>query len=235
MLPYMDKLVLFDVDGTLLHTAGAGRRAIRAALLPELGSDGPIDGVRFDGKTDPQIVRELLVAARHPEPNSDAVISAVCDRYLRLLEREFAAGTRRPTVYPGVRVLLDRLEARGDTLLGLLTGNLAQGARMKLDAAGLSPDRFRIGAFGSDHHDRARLPPIAAARARRLMGRVPIGAEVIIIGDTPADMTCGSALGVRAIGVATGRFTTDELRMAGGFEAFPDLAETERVLAAIYA
>jgi phosphoglycolate phosphatase-like HAD superfamily hydrolase len=231
----LDKLVLFDIDGTLLHTHGAGRRAIHAALQRDIGAIAAKSQVRFDGKTDPQIVRELLVEAAHENPHDEARIVSVCSLYVELLATELEAGTCATTVYPGVAELLDRIDARHDTVLGLLTGNVADGARLKLGAAGIQPDRFRVGAFGSDHHDRAALPPIAAARAEALMGRRPTGAEIVIVGDTPADMTCGRSVKARAIGVATGHYTASELQASGAYAVFDDLAATDAVLDAIYA
>lgn len=231
----MRKLVLFDIDGTLLWTDGAGRRAIRQALLEEMGTTGPIDGYRFGGKTDPQIVRELMTAAGHPHAESPDHLDAVCRRYVSLLARELEAHADAIRVYDGVTALLDAIEERGDALLGLLTGNLAAGADLKLRAAGLDPARFRIGAFGSDAADRPELPPIAVRRAQPLMGRVATGPEVVIIGDTPADMTCGRSVGARAIGVATGFHSTAELVGAGGFAAFASFVNLEPVLQAIYA
>jgi phosphoglycolate phosphatase-like HAD superfamily hydrolase len=191
--------------------------------------------VRFDGKTDPQIVRELLEEAEHTDRDDGDRIAAVCRRYVDLLAAELDADTGRTTVYPGITELLDGLERRHDTILGLLTGNVADGARLKLSAAGIAPERFRVGAFGSDHHDRARLPSIAADRAEPLMGRRPAGAEIVILGDTPADMTCGHGVGARAIGVATGFYSAAELRAAGAYAAFDDFAATASVLDAIYA
>jgi phosphoglycolate phosphatase-like HAD superfamily hydrolase len=229
------KLVLFDIDGTLLHTHGAGRRAIHAALMNEVAPPAPDSRVRFDGKTDPQIVRELLAEVAHADRHDERRIAAVCQRYVDLLAVELDAGTCRATVYPGVAALLDGIEARHDSLLGLLTGNVADGARLKLVAAGIGPDRFRVGAFGSDHSDRARLPAIAATRAGPLMGRVPSGADIVILGDTPADMTCGCEVGARGIGVATGSYSSADLLAAGAYAAFESFAELEPVLAAIYA
>jgi phosphoglycolate phosphatase-like HAD superfamily hydrolase len=231
----MRKLVLFDIDGTLLHTHGAGRRAIYAALFDELGTPAPEHGVRFDGKTDPQIVRELMEAARHEHAGDDARVTAICRRYVDLLAVELTAGTCHITVYPGVFALLELLGARPEVLLGLLTGNLVEGARLKLDAAGIAPGRFRVGAFGSDDADRAQLPAIAARRAASVMGREPGGADVVIVGDTPADMTCGRSIGARAIGVATGSFSTAELTAAGAYAAFADLSNADAVLNAIWA
>src|SRR6185295_17286947 len=141
------RLILFDIDGTLLWTAGAGRRAIHQALLDEMGTAGPIDGYRFDGKTDPQIIRELMTAAGHPHAESVSHIAHVCERYVTLLAGELTSAPPGSTsVYPGVLPLLDRLDARPDVLVGLLTGNVVGGAELKLAAAGLSPGRFRVGA-----------------------------------------------------------------------------------------
>lgn len=229
------KLVLFDVDGTLLWTDGAGRRAIHRALLIEMGATGPIDGYRFDGKTDPQIVRELMEGAEHPAAHDPARIDAVCRRYVGLLDGELERGRARIHVYPGVPELLDRIERAGDLLLGLLTGNLREGAALKLKAAGIDPGRFRVGAYGSDSSDRARLPLIAAERAAPLMGKTPRGHDVVIIGDTPADIRCGEALGARAIGVATARYSAEELSAAGAYAVFETLVDTDSVLVAIHA
>ncbi|MBI4503877.1 MAG: HAD family hydrolase [Gemmatimonadetes bacterium] len=231
----MRKLVLFDIDGTILWTDGAGRRAIREALLAEMGTAGPIDqGYRLDGKTDPQIVRELMTAAGHPNAESEDHVSRICRRYVEVLARELQVTRDRTRLFPGIVPLLGELEDRGDAVIGLLTGNVAEGARLKLRAAGIDPARFRVGAFGSDAAVRADLPPIAVRRAEPLMGRVAWGPEVVIIGDTPADVTCGSCVEARAIGVATGHYTREDLMAAGAFAAFADLSDFASVLDAIY-
>ena len=229
----MRKLVLFDIDGTILWTDGAGRRAIRDALVAEIGTAGPIDTYRLDGKTDPQIVRELMTMAGHPDAESELHIGRVCRRYVELLSGELAAGRHNTRVFPGVESLLLELERAGDVLIGLLTGNLAEGAALKLEAAGIDPTRFRVGAYGSDAAERAALPAIAARRAEPLMGRVPGGTEVVIIGDTPADITCGIGIGARAIGVGTGHYSRAQLLTAGAFAAFDNLADVNPVLTAI--
>lgn len=231
----MTKLILFDIDGTLLWTHGAGRRAIRAALIAEMGTAGPMDGYRLDGKTDPQIVRELLTAAGHPHAESVEHVDRVCRRYVSLLPGELEASAGKSRAYPGVPELLDLLERRDDAVLGLLTGNLADGAALKLRAVGLDPRRFRVGAYGSDATERAGLPAIAVERAAPLLGRAVSGEDLVIIGDTPADVTCGASLRARAIGVATGSFTQTDLLAAGAFAAFDSLADPAAVLAAVYA
>lgn len=229
------RLVLFDIDGTLLVTCGAGRRAITAAMVEHIGDMTGTEHVRFDGKTDPQIVRELLDARGHPPPHDDAHVQAVCDRYVTLLERELDAMRASAAVMAGVPALLDRLEAEPGVVLGLLTGNLARGAALKLAAAGIDTARFRVGAFGSDAAHRPALPAIAAARAEPFFGRVPRGAEVVIIGDTPADVTCGHAIGARAVAVATGSYSLEELAAHGPDALFADLLDTDAVLGAILA
>ncbi len=228
------RLVLFDIDGTLLLSGGAGRRAIVAALADETGRD-PVgaERVRFDGKTDPQIVVELLEAAGHPPPHESDRIGRVLDRYLFRLAADLAKNAHRATVMPGVRDLLDRLERDDRLVLGLLTGNITGGAEIKLKSVDLEPGRFRVGAYGSDHAVRAELPLIAVQRAMPFFGRAPHGEEVVIIGDTPADITCGRSVNARAVGVGTGSFRPAELLAAGAAAAFDDLSDIERAYAAI--
>jgi phosphoglycolate phosphatase-like HAD superfamily hydrolase len=227
------RLVLFDIDGTILLTAGAGRRAITTALHEEVGAVASFAHVRFDGKTDPQIVSELLAAAGHAAPHEAERVEALCRRYVALLEHELAHSRSTTTVMPGVHALLDELEARREVVLGLLTGNVAEGAALKLRAAGLAPTRFAVGAYGSDAAHRPDLPAIAARRAEPHFGRVPAGHEVVIIGDTPADVACGAPIGARAIAVATGAYSEADLAACGAHAVFADLSDTGRVLAAI--
>ncbi len=227
------RLVLFDIDGTLLHSGGAGRRAIVTALGEQLGDAGAFDRVRFDGKTDPQILAELFAEAGHSEPPEAGRIAELCQAYVALLEAELARTGHLSRMLPGVADLLDRLEEERGVLLGLLTGNLQAGAALKLRAAGIDPARFQVGAYGSDAAHRPDLPPIAVQRAASWFGREPAGAEVIILGDTPADVTCGRCVQARAVAVATGSYTVDDLREAGAYAVFQDLTDTGAVLRAI--
>jgi phosphoglycolate phosphatase len=229
------RLVLFDIDGTILLTAGAGRRAILAAVTEAVGHVPGMREVRFDGKTDPQIVTELLEAAGHPGPHQSERVSALCSRYVDLLQHELQQPASKTTLMPGVSQLLDRLEREAGVILGLLTGNMAQGAALKLRAAGLNPARFRVGAYGSDAAHRPDLPPIAARRAERYFGRVPTGPEVVIIGDTPADIACGAGIDARAVAVATGSYSVADLMACSPHAAFESLSDTDRVIEAILA
>jgi phosphoglycolate phosphatase-like HAD superfamily hydrolase len=156
----------------------------------------------------------------------------VWHRYLSGLKLEFEQV--KATVYPGVRQLIDRIGAADEAVLGLLTGNIAEGARLKLTAAGIDFDRFRISAFGSDHHDRRELPAIATQRAEETLGRRFAGKEIVIIGDTPYDISCGEHLGVRTIGVSTGTYTYDQLAACNPDYLFEDLADVDAVWAAIF-
>jgi phosphoglycolate phosphatase-like HAD superfamily hydrolase len=231
------RLILFDIDGTLLWTNGAGRRAIHRALLDEVGTAGPIDGYRFDGKTDPQIVRELLELAGHPESRSDDRITAVCRRYVDLLTAELAKPTQTTRLYPGIKELLAALEPYETdrrALVGLLTGNVQHGAALKLRSAGLDPARFVVGAFGSDSHSRADLPAVAAKRATERTGRRFTGADLVVVGDTPDDVACARPMGARTVGVATGFYDTAALRAAGATHVFENLGDTQAVLQALF-
>jgi phosphoglycolate phosphatase-like HAD superfamily hydrolase len=151
-----------------------------------------------------------------------------------LLERELADPVG-VTLMPGFPRILDRLEAERGVVIGLLTGNLERGAILKLRAAGIDPGRFKVGAYGSDSPDRPDLPAIAARRAEPFFGWAPSGSEVVIIGDTPADIACGLGIGARAVAVATGSYSVAQLEACGPHAVFNDLSDTERALEAILA
>jgi len=226
------KLVLFDIDGTLLWTDGAGRRAMEGALHAVFGRGGDVH-YRYDGKTDRQIIREQMRFAGF----EDAVISArtdeVLEAYVQRLELELTRDAAVSRLCAGVPQVLDAVESHAHTTMGLLTGNIEPGAKRKLHAVGVDFARFRINAFGSDHEERPQLPAVAQRRAEALWGRPLPGDQIVIIGDTPADILCGRALGVRAIGVATGRYGVNELAEHGAAAVFETLEDTNAVLAAI--
>lgn len=227
------KLVLFDVDGTLLTASGAGRRALDRALRDVYGTAGPIDAYDFRGGTDPQIVWDLLRLAGLDDAAIGAGEAALYRRYTTLLETEVGDG-HAVSVYPGVRQLVETLGGHPDAVVGLLTGNIEDGARIKLRPTGLLP-YFRLGAYGSDHGDRTQLPSVAAGRAEALAGRAFGGADTVIIGDTPRDIGCARAFGARAIAVATGWHSVDDLATHRPDHVFVDLSDRDRALAAILA
>lgn len=204
----MRRLILFDIDGTLLVTGGRAGRVLGHALTEVFGSAGPIARTRFTGKTDPQIVFELMAAHGLPRATVAARIDAVFELYLAGLERELTPDT--VTVLPGVRPLLAALGGRDDVRLGLLTGNIRGGAAVKLRAARLDHS-FQVGAYGSDDEERDRLVPIARRRAAEYWGEEFAPADTLVIGDAPADIRCARAGDARVVAVATGGTTMDEL------------------------
>jgi phosphoglycolate phosphatase len=228
------RLVLFDIDGTILSTEGAGRRAMEGALRAQFGTAGA-PSYRYDGKTDLQIVRDLLRAAGVDDDTIDAQLPALLDDYLARLDAELSHPAHRTRVYDGVRELIAAVEARADLLPGLLTGNVEQGAHRKLRAAAIEPSRFRVGAFGSDHAHRPELAAIALARWRAMGSHEVPGDRLVIIGDTPHDIHCGRGVGARAIAVATGHYSVTELASHDPVAVFADLRDTAAVLEAIVA
>ena len=172
-------------------------------------------------------------AEGHEDGHIDGLMGVLVERYLDGLRAELGRGERQAHLLPGVPAILDALEARDDVVLGLLTGNIAGGAALKLGAAGLDVARFKVNAFGSDAEARPHLPAVAAARAREQLGLHVEGDRMVIIGDTPADVECGRALGARAIAVATGRYSVEELMLHSPAAVFRDLSDTAAVVDAV--
>jgi len=148
---------------------------------------------------------------------------------------ELSRPGQKTTIYPGVLELIAALERRHDCVVGLLTGNVFEGARLKLRSAGMDIGRFRVGAYGSDHGERAELPAIAQQRVQEVLGVRVAGADVVILGDTPADVACGRGIGARAIAVATGSYSVPDLIAAGAYTAFTDFSDTDAVVASTFA
>ena len=227
------KLVLFDIDGTLLRTDGAGRRAMEHALHTVFGASGDAT-YRFDGKTDQQITREQMRAAGIDDAVITARMDDVFDTYAAQLEVELMRDPSASQLCAGILPLLDALEAESSRVtLGVLTGNIERGARQKLRAVGLEFSQFRANAFGCDHEHRPSLPAIAQRRAQELIGRTIPGDQIVIIGDTPADIQCGRSLGVLSIGVATGHFSVSDLTAHDPAAVFATLEDTPAVLSTI--
>ncbi len=222
-------LLLFDIDGTLTR-GGPARAAFAHALESTFGAAGPVFDHDFSGKTDPLITRELLTTAGLPLRDIEARLPRFCRCYVTELEARIDA--HPVTALPGARSLIGVLAGRGDVFLGLVTGNLEGGARVKLCSAGLW-DHFPIGAFGSDREDRNELPAIALRRAAAHWGRPFCGEETVVVGDTPLDVACGRAVGAATVGVATGRYSFAELEAAGADRVLRGFADVEAAVTAI--
>jgi len=227
------RLFLFDVDGTLVTARGAGRLAIRQALASTYGSAGPIETYDFRGKTDPRIVWDLMRATGLADARIQAGLADCFEAYVAELERLIGDG-ERVTVMPGVGDLVRALAARDDAVVGLLTGNIEPGARVKLRPTRLWP-LFRVGAFGSDDMDRRRLPAVACERAHRVTGRRFAFEEVTIIGDTPLDVDCARACGAMAVAVATGFHPAEDLKACAPDLFFVDFADVHAAVAELTA
>ena len=228
-------LALFDIDGTLVDTGGAGRVGLEASFRSVFGLDdvsGSATRVRFDGKTDPAIIADIAREAGIPAAEVEARYAELQEAYLRALRNELAVPNRRRRVMPGVRPLLDRLAARPDVFLGLVTGNIEEGARVKLDAFGLNR-YFVDGGFSSDHPERSEIARIAHQRLSRRAGfRFPVD-RVMVVGDTELDVVCARANGFRAIAVESGWVPRDRLLAAEPDTLLADLTDADAVLAAM--
>ncbi|HSL22171.1 MAG TPA: HAD hydrolase-like protein [Vicinamibacterales bacterium] len=228
----LPRLVLFDVDGTLVLTGGAGARSMSLALRDLVGIDDAFEGIPMPGRTDQIILRDALVRGGHGADES--LPRRFHDRYLEHLAREIhtPAPGKFKGVLPGVRELLETLAPREDVVVALLTGNFREAARLKLEHFDLWK-YFRCGAFGEDAHDRNDLVPIAVTRSHACGVPELPREHVVVIGDTPLDVACARAAGARAIAVATGGTQTETLRGSGADAVFEDLSDTTAVLAAI--
>jgi len=227
----MTKLVLFDIDGTLLLPNGAGSLAMQRALTEIYGTPGVLDQVSMAGMTDRSIIHQALTGAGFSPDEIQArwkPFTAALARHMALTVVE-----RQVSLCPGVPALLDALAARDNVMLGLVTGNMENTAPIKLRAAGINPDLFRVGGYGSDDGDRNRLPAIAARRAEALTGRRFPGHSLVVVGDTPADVACGKSVGARTVAVATGVLPIEVLRAADPDHLLPDFSDFKQATKAI--
>ena len=220
--------LLFDVDGTLVDTLGAGKAALAEAMTRVYGQTGPIDEYDFHGRTDPEIVRGLLRAAGYEDAEIDPELPALWPIYLGQLEVELSSHDGGSSVLAGVPELLESLSDDPRFACGLVTGNLEHGARLKLEAAGCA-SAFSFGAYGSDAEDRNRLPAMALSRAEERYATRLHPETADVIGDTPADIRCARAVGARVLAVATGRHSIFELAEHHPDGIVGDLTETEKV------
>jgi phosphoglycolate phosphatase-like HAD superfamily hydrolase len=223
-------LVLFDIDGTLVLTGGAGVRAMDRTFARLYGTAGALDGIALAGRTDRVIVQEALARLAPATTLDESWLTRFRQVYCDFLVEEMANGARAGgRVLPGIASLLEALGRRADIAVALLTGNFAQAARIKLEHFNLW-DHFPWGAFGDDHVDRNALMHVALATARARLETDVAADRVFVIGDTPHDVACARAGAARAIAVATGFSTIDELRDTGADVVFEDLSDTTEVL-----
>lgn len=219
------KFVLFDIDQTLLYSAGAGLRAMNLALAELAGVPDGFEGITFAGKTDPLIFREALTI--HGLRCDDDMVAQLTRRYLKHFPKQMAETTA--VLKPGVPQILEEIQSEKYFHLGLLTGNIEEGARLKLARFDLNPF-FPIGAFGSDSELRNELLPVAIQRLQSLKG-VPVRfSDCVVVGDSPQDVECASVHGARSIAVATGRYSVEELQQTHADLVVPDLSDTKRIV-----
>jgi phosphoglycolate phosphatase-like HAD superfamily hydrolase len=227
----MNKLILWDIDGTLIYSGGVAGEAMRAAMRSVYGSVSTAERHLYAGKTDQQIILETFAGRAHGD--LIGMLEQFTAAYIEELSGRRDEFVARARVLDGVAAALERLAAER-VVQSVLTGNLQPIARIKLDLMNLT--RFfdlDAGAYGSDHHIRANLVPVAVARAERRYGHAFDAASVVVVGDTPNDIDCGRAAGARTVAVATGPFSADELLAHAADVVLDNLADTDAAIAAI--
>jgi len=225
-------LVLFDIDGTIMRSQGVGVASMRRAfdaVYPGLGIS--MDGVAIAGRLDTLILHDTL--AKYGLVASEEQEGVFRDQYRTYLEQSLVTASVRRM--PGVHELVTRLAADARGVVGLLTGNWPDTARMKIAAAGFAPETFRLGAYAGDGPDRRSLPPVAMQRYEAAIGVPARPDRTVVIGDTPLDVDCAHFNGCRVIAVATGDFTVDELRATGADLVVPTLEDVDHITAWILA
>ena len=220
------RLLLFDIDGTLITSGGAGEAALKDAMRSRFDVEEDLDGIILAGATDARIARELL--QKHSIAVSAENVAALLDTYLGHLDERI--GRHDGKLLPGIVPLLNALSERSDAVLALLTGNVSRGAEIKLTHYGVW-DFFEFGAFADDHHDRNELGKFARARALERHGEEFPPSRIYVIGDTPKDIECGRAIGAFTVAIATGHYSSAELRDHAPDFLFEDLSDTARVVA----
>lgn len=222
------KLLLFDIDGTLLISGHAGEHALSLGLRERFGVDDDLSSISFAGSTDSSIAHQIF--SRYGIPSTPENIADLFDGYVYHLARELPRHEGR--ILPGIIELLEVLHEREDCVLGLLTGNIEKGAELKLSHYGMWKF-FEFGAYADDHVDRNELGPVAHARAVEKYGVTFKAPDVFVIGDTPKDIQCARAAGFIAVAIATGKYSRKELAAHQPDWLFDDLSDVPEVLAAL--
>jgi len=222
------KLILFDIDGTLITSGGAGERSLRLSLKDCFGIEDDLKTIEIAGRTDSGITNRIF--EKHgidPTPENQ---SSLLDRYLHHLSIEL--GRSKGRVLPGILELLDALKARPHLSIALLTGNLSRGAEIKLTHFGIW-HFFEFGAYADDHHDRNKLGGFARARALEKHGVEFAPEDIFVIGDTPHDIECGRAFGAKTVAIATGNFSREKLASHNPDYLFNDLSNIGEVISTL--
>ena len=217
------KLLLFDVDATLILTGGAGIRALSRAFQKLFNVETAMDGIALHGRTDPAIIREVFQKRIEKLPLTDSVIANILEAYLEFLHDEVEQSNAYQ-VLPGIEAILEEMNVRSDVILGLATGNVESGARIKLRRGNLNRF-FGFGGYGSDSENRTGLVRRAAEKASLKYGGVIDSHDVFVIGDTPRDIDAGKEAGFQTVGVATGQYSVAQLRDAGADLAIANFEE----------
>jgi len=219
------RYVLFDIDGTLIDSGGSGMRSLNLAFKEVFSVSDAFVAIRMAGKTDLQIVTEAL--RMHDIDSSNGNVPGFFECYIKHLKK--AIHNTKGHIKPGIRQALELLQAQGDIVLGLLTGNIELGAMIKLEAFGLA-EFFETGAYGDRDPDRNKLLPIAVENLRYKKGIEIDYGHCIVIGDTPRDVECSKPYGAYTIAVATGPYSYDELSSTGAGAVLHDLSDTANFL-----
>ena len=219
-----DRLLLFDIDGTLVDTGGAGMTALIDATRGIFGDDGP--KLDLAGATDSGLLKNIFKSFGREE--DEEITSRFFDLYLARLEVNLQDACFGGHTLEGAKSILEELESVG-VAKGLLTGNISAGAEIKMRHYEMD-GFFEFGAYGDDHFDRNELGPIALKRARSVLGREFEPAETVVVGDTPKDIWCAQAFGAKSVCVATGSFTVEQLQAEGADVVFEDFSDVESVL-----
>ncbi len=232
------KLVLFDIDGTLLFCDGAGRKSIGDALKSAFGVEGFPEGYSLAGCTDKQIIFDILKHFGVGEDEINRKMEKVLELYYEFLQINTSSNKHKKRLLDGVLPLLEELQAdKENVMLGLLTGNLKKSALLKLSLFNLQGyflyNNDLFGGFGSDHPERSRLVDISRNRAFEMTGRIFVGKDIVVIGDTKNDILCGKHIGVKSIAVATGDYTREELLKYEPDYIFDDFSDTGKVVEVI--
>lgn len=222
------KLILFDIDGTLVDSGGAGGRAFSRALEVTCGLEGGLNGVRLDGKTDLQIVREVFGRRGVRREITEELAHKLFSRYVQFLSQELEVVGEGYQVLPGAYDLLSLLNRDASFLLGIASGNIEEGARLKLERGGLC-GFFKVGGFGSDSESRTELISVAIERAREHAGPAAL-TSTTVIGDTPRDIHHGHEAGARVVAVASGYYSLAQLQEHGPELALESFAPIEPIL-----